>query len=77
MEFSESQAEPNGQDLIQKLVTLTGLPEIWARQELDDVLNHYGQSPKNLTLDQLREVLIAYLEATQAELAAADGALTE
>ena len=77
MEFSESQAEPNGQDLIQKLVTLTGLPESWARQVLDDVLNHYGQSPKNLTLDQLREVLIAYLEATQAELAAADGALTE
>jgi hypothetical protein len=77
MEFSENEVEPNGQDLIQQLVTLTGLPEDWAKQELDEVLNHYGQNSKNLTLDQLREVLVAYLEATQAELMADSLAATE
>lgn len=68
MEFSETEVEPNGQDLIQKIVSLTGLPQPWAQRELDEILEHYGQNSKNLTLNQLREVLAAYLDATQADL---------
>lgn len=77
MEFSENDLEPCGQKLIQQVVALTGLPEARTRHELDDLLHRYGQNPKNLTLDQLREVLIAYLEATQAELLANSACINE
>jgi hypothetical protein len=48
-------------------VNLTGLPELMIRCELDQILEHGGQSPKDLTLDQLRQALAAYLEEMKAE----------
>lgn len=68
MEVSEDcELEPGGQELIQTVVNLTGLPELMIRCELDQILEHGGQSPKDLTLDQLRQALAAYLEAMKAE----------
>jgi hypothetical protein len=68
MEVSEEcELEPGGQELIQTVVNLTGLPELMIRCELDQILEHGGQSPKDLTLDQLRQALAAYLEEMKAE----------
>jgi hypothetical protein len=59
--------EPGGDDLIQAVVNLSGLPESLARLELSEILANSGQSSKDLTLDQLRHALAAYLETMQAD----------
>lgn len=59
--------EPGGQELIQTVVTLSGLPESLVRLELDQILENSGQSSQNLTLDQLRQALAAHLESLQAD----------
>ena len=67
MEVSEDErqgtVEPDGQELIEAVVSLSGLPESLARFELDHILESAGQSSQNLTLEQLRFALVAYLEA--------------
>jgi hypothetical protein len=68
MEVSKIEVEPGGQELIETVVTLTGLPESWVRTELDQILEQSGQSSNDVTLGQLREALVAYLEAMQADL---------
>lgn len=60
-------ADTGGHELIQTIVSLTGIPEILMRKELDQILDSSGQDPQNLTLDQLRLALVAHLEALQAE----------
>jgi hypothetical protein len=68
MEVSEGiEVEPGGQELLQTVVTLTGLPEQWIRNELDQILEQSGQSSSDVTLDTLREAMAAYLESMQAE----------
>jgi len=71
MEFSDCsdcKEEFVGQDLIHQVVSLTGLPESWIRLELEPILESLGQSKSQLTLDQLRETMLAYLELTQEDL---------
>jgi hypothetical protein len=67
MEVSEDErqgtVDPDGQELIKAVVSLSGLPESLARLELDHILDSAGQSSQNLTLEQLRYALVAYLEA--------------
>jgi hypothetical protein len=57
---------PKGPQLIETLVSLTGL-ELPAEQkavhaELGSMIHDAGHSPEALTLDQLREAMLAYLE---------------
>ncbi len=72
MEVSENQFSLTGQPLLQQIITFTGLNPSWVKQELDLVLEEYGddvgQGPEKLTLAQLREVLVAFLETTQSDL---------
>ncbi len=63
----EPLAELGGQELIQTVLSLTGLPEPWVRIELDEILESSGQNCENLTLKQLRQALVAHLESLQAD----------
>jgi hypothetical protein len=56
-------AEPGGHELIEKVVTLSGLPEHLAHQELTQILAHSGQESGKLTLEELRTAMLTYLEA--------------
>jgi hypothetical protein len=65
MEVSETDLDLGGHDLIETLVCLTGLPEGMARKELDTILEQSGNNSQHLTLQQLREALVTYLETLQ------------
>lgn len=58
----EHREDTEGRELMQKVVTLTGLPEKWVEQELDQILEKNGCSSESLTLQDLRDSLVAYLE---------------
>jgi hypothetical protein len=75
MEFSERELELNGQILLQTIVSLTGLPEDLIRGELDQIISGSGQDSKSLTLEQLREAMVGYLEGMQADFVAEDEAV--
>jgi hypothetical protein len=64
--------ELGGAELISTLVTLTGLPETWIRRELDGILSKAGCQRENLTLDELRMALMAFLETMQDDLVEQD-----
>jgi hypothetical protein len=65
----KSQEEPGGEELIQQVVSLTGLPGAMVHKELNQILELSGQDSQALTLEQLRAAMLAYLESLQAELA--------
>ena len=58
----------NGNALIQKLVTLTELPEPLVQQEVGEILQYSGNLSESLTLDQLRAAMVEYLEALHATM---------
>lgn len=65
MEFSENteqEQSQKGAELIQSVAALTGLPEPLMEQELVEIVARSGHSPNELTLDQLRQSMLAYLE---------------
>lgn len=66
MEVSNQELELYGQELVQLIVSHTGLPEGWVHQELDQIFEKLGFDQKNLTLEQFREAMLVYLEMTQA-----------
>lgn len=59
---------PDGKALVEAVAELTGLPSDLAQQELGQIIESAGHSEGTLTLEQLREAMIAYLESLQAEL---------
>lgn len=63
-----NQTTPGGEELIEQVASLTGLPEPWVHQELGRIVENAGHSPGTLTLEQLREAMLAYLESLQHEL---------
>jgi hypothetical protein len=52
-----------GQDLLDTVASLTGLPEDLVQQELQDMITVAGQNPGNVTLEELRKAMLLYLEA--------------
>ena len=50
-------------NLIQQLISLTGLPENAVQQEVDEICRLSGADSGALTLEQLREAMLLYLEA--------------
>ena len=54
--------EPGGQELIETVASLTGLPAPVMEGELKSILEQSGQSVASLTLDELRTALAAHLE---------------
>ena len=60
-----------GHKLVQAVTTLSDLPPEWAHQEIRRILEHSehgGQISDELTLDQLRAAMVAYLESLQDSL---------
>lgn len=72
MERSECKPElvkaPDGPELLDMVISLTGLPEMAVQKELEHIFHQTGQSLADLTLEQLREALAAYLEAIHSEI---------
>ncbi len=59
---------PEGAEVLQKVVQLTGMPEEVIDSELCDLLGTSSDSVNNLTLDQLRKVLMNYVESLNEEM---------
>jgi predicted aspartyl protease len=52
-----------GERLIQTVVSLTDLPEPLIGEEMAHILEASGHSSENLTIEELRASMLAYLEA--------------
>jgi hypothetical protein len=59
--------ETSGAELINEVISLTGLPSQELQEELRQIVKNSGHDQESLTLEQLRAAMIAYLEAIQAE----------
>jgi len=60
MEVSQSQ----GLMLIEQVAALTGLPTEWVRQEMFKMVEQSGRGIDDLTLDDLRMVVLGFLNET-------------
>ena len=63
-----SKSAKEGAEVLQEVVQMTGLPEEYLDSELTALLGTAGESVNNLTLDQLRSVLMNYLESINEEM---------
>jgi len=66
-----------GSELVDTVVSFTGLPETLVGEELGSILESAGHSPETLTLEQLRAAMVAYLESTLSDLEAREAAALE
>ena len=66
--MGNSKEQPDGKELISELVTATGLPEPLMHEELDGILASSGHSADELTLEQLRSAMVAYLESIHRDM---------
>lgn len=66
-------AGPSGEELIQQLVSASGLPEAAVHSELSEICAVAGQDPGNMTLDQLRAAMLTYLEQLEASAQETEG----
>ncbi len=55
--------ELSGIELVDQVVSLTGLPQDLVSQDLLKFINESGIAPEQLTLNDLRSVLTQYLES--------------
>lgn len=53
-----------GEALFNRIVQSTGLPSEWVSSELKTILDDAGQDRSSMTLEDLRAVMLAYLEST-------------
>lgn len=72
MEFSSSSVLNSseleqGSDLIERVVNLTELPPAWIQGEMQQLLEVTGKAPSSVTLTDLREMLLLYLESIDQE----------
>lgn len=51
-----------GHKLVDAVAVASGLPEEVASEALGQILTQYGQKSDSLTLDELRAVMLQYLE---------------
>lgn len=56
-------------DLAQTLLSATGLPLDPVEREFNKILERYAKKQEELTLDELREVMVEYLQIVFLELA--------
>jgi hypothetical protein len=62
-----SQEELGGSDLLKALSALSGLPQEVMETELTHIMETTGSHSTHLTLEQLRETLLCYLETLAIE----------
>ena len=60
--------ESEGAQVLQEVVQLTGLPEELLDNELSDLLGASACRVNEMTLEQLRSVLMNYIETLQEEI---------
>ncbi len=75
MDFSSStmdsdEKESDGTELLNLLVSLTGLPEDSMIQEVEQLLSKIGKNAQDMTMENLREALILHLDSLHAEFGA-------
>ena len=70
MDVSSYDTEPGDKELIQTIVSLTELPEATIRHELEQILEIPLRDSENVTISQLREAMLAYLELVDKEMSA-------
>ncbi len=58
----------SGNDVLKEVVQMTGLPEEFLRSEINSLLGMEGEDVKDLSLDQLRSVLLNYLETLKVDM---------
>ena len=58
----------SGRDVLQEVVEMTGLPEDYLHAEINSFLGTGTEDVKDLSLDQLRSVLLNYLETLNEEI---------
>jgi hypothetical protein len=63
MDVSNRHEEATGQELLDSVANLTGLPEPLVQQELQQILEGAGQNAGSVTLDELRQAMLLYLES--------------
>ncbi|MBS1983374.1 MAG: hypothetical protein JST16_04310 [Bdellovibrionales bacterium] len=61
-------AQQEGNELYQLLISLTGLEESQVRGEIDPILQRLGLSAMTLTMDDVRRVMIVYLNEFSAQM---------
>jgi hypothetical protein len=60
--------QADGAAVLQEVVQMTGLPEEYLGTEISQLLGTPGDSVNHMTLDQLRSVLLNYLETVNEEM---------
>lgn len=69
--MEESQRkDKDGRELLETIIELTGLPQDVMKQELSQIISEAGVNKESVTLDELRTVLIQYLESMNEEVMA-------
>ena len=63
MDVSNRHEEATGQELLDSVANLTGLPEPLVQQELQQIIQSAGQNAGSVTLDELRQAMLLYLES--------------
>lgn len=58
----------SGKDVLHEVVQMTGLPADYLHAEINSFLGTESEDVKNLSLDQLRSVLLNYLETLNEEM---------
>ncbi len=58
----------SGNDVLQEVVQMTGLPADYLHAEINSFLGTANEDVKDLSLDQLRSVLLNYLETLNDEI---------
>lgn len=56
-----------GKNLIDTVVSATGLPEDPIQRELNSLLAQFGKDPEHVTLEDLREIMADYLQTVLLE----------
>ncbi len=70
MDVSSYETEPGGQELIQMVISLTELPEQMIQHELEQILEIPSRNAEDVTIEQLRDAMLAYLELIDQEVSA-------
>ncbi len=63
-----SSETPEGAAVLKEVVQMTGLPEQYLDSEISEFLGTATDSVNDLTLEQLRSVLLNYLETVNEEM---------
>jgi len=64
----EASPSISGKDVLNEVVQMTGLPADYLHAEINSFLGTGSEDVKDLSLDQLRSVLLNYLETLNTEI---------